>query len=98
MPKTELEMTPEQRARYIMLAEPERMERLIAQEITEAIRELLGRLGTSAVCQTCGACIYWLATVNGRRRSPYSSDGTPHTWRCDMQDRPRTKLGRWQTG
>ena len=89
--------TPEERARSIVLAEPERMEQLIAAEILEAVRAVLEGLGTSAICRTCGRCIYWVCTINGKRRVPYSLRGVPHTHDCDMAERPRRKLGRWET-
>ena len=77
-------------------AEPEKLERLIAEEISEAVRELLTRIGTSAICDTCHRAIFWINTVNGGRRVPYSARGVPHTIDCDMAERPG-KLGRWPT-
>ena len=87
-------MTPAERAKLIVLAEPEKLEQLIAEHILDATRELLDRLGTSAICAACGCAVYWIQTINGRRRTPYSIRGVPHTEDCNMIGRPG-RLGRW---
>lgn len=88
------EPTPKERAKYCILAEPERLEELIEEQIYEAIRCVLERIGTSSICITCGKPVYWLMTVNGSRRTPYSTRGVPHTQDCEMEARPG-RLGRW---
>ena len=97
MANLDLERTPEQRARNIIRAggeDPRHMEAFIVEEIYDAVFDLLSRLGTIAVCQTCGRSICWVMTVNGSRRVPYSLRGVPHTVDCNMAERPG-KLGRW---
>lgn len=89
--------TPEQRAREVMLSEPEFLERRIAEEIGDAVRDVLARIGNSGICDTCGNDIWWLSTINGGRRVPYSARGVPHTLDCRMAGRPG-KLGRWEQG
>jgi len=89
-----IEPTPKERAKYCIVSEPERLEELIEEQIYEAIRALLDRLGTSAICLTCGRPIYWVHSVNGGRRIPYSTRGVPHTEDCEMEKRPG-RLGRW---
>ena len=94
MANLDLERTPEQRAQAIMRADPEHMEQMIVEEIYDAVRDLLMRLGTTAVCPTCSRSICWVQTINGKRRVPYSLRGVPHTVDCDMAKRPG-RLGRW---
>lgn len=97
MPRNDMELTPEQRAKYVIRMNPEKLEQAIAEEIHEAVREVLHRLGTPGFCDTCQCAIYWVHTTNGRRRVPYSGRGVPHTTDCNMVGRPGVKLGRWQT-
>ena len=86
--------TPQERARYIMTAEADDQEALIVDQITEAVRAVLERIGVSGVCATCGKAICWISLPNGGRRVPYSTRGVPHTIDCNMANRPG-KLGRW---
>lgn len=95
MPRHDMELTPEMRAKYVLKSNPENLEQAVAEEIHQAVRELLSRLGTSGFCDTCQRAIYWVHTTNGRRRVPYSTRGVPHTTDCDMAGRPGVKLGRW---
>ena len=97
MPRGDLELTPEQRARYVVRSEPEQLEAAIAEEIHQAIRDVLVRLGTPGFCDTCRKTIFWVHTTNGRRRVPYSARGVPHTQDCSMEGQRPGKLGRWLT-
>lgn len=96
MPDLPPSPTPQERARWIALADPDRLEDLVTEQILEAIRDVLERLGTAGYCAACGRRIYWVHRVNGGRRTPFSARGVEHTQDCcDMAGRPG-KLGRWK--
>ena len=89
--------TPQERAKYVVLAEPERYEELITEQILEAVRCVLDRLGTSQICVTCGKPIYWMVGINGSRRDDPIPPAACPTRRTARDDRPAPgRLGRWQ--
>ena len=78
-----VEATPEARARALMQddPEPENLEGAIAEAIGDAIRDLLFKLGTSAICRGCGCAIWWIREPRGKLL-PYSCDGLCHSISC----------------
>jgi hypothetical protein len=61
--------------------EPENLEGAIAEVIGDAVRDLLFKIGTSAICRGCGCAIWWIKDQKGKLQ-PYSCDGMNHDVSC----------------
>lgn len=70
------------RAKRVVLAEAENPEALIAGEINDALRELLDRVGLSAICTSCGRAVWNVRHYQHGRLCPYDADGTSHALTC----------------
>jgi hypothetical protein len=87
-------MTPEERARRVVQAEPEQLQPLVQAEIEEALVDLLRLIGTEGICRGCGAGIWWVRHANDRP-VPYSRKGINHFIDCpnakDFRREPRNE-------
>lgn len=76
-------MTPaSERAKRIILSDPDRLEPAIAQEILAAIGELLNELGRRGFCPVCMAVVYWIRHQQSTRMMPRDLDGADHMDTC----------------
>lgn len=78
-------MTPAERAHKVVTSDPEDLEAMIAQEISDALVVMLRQVGTPGTCRgpNCGAPIIWVRSSNNNGLTPFDARmGINHYLAC----------------